>query len=151
MLCKAEAVGNARARHSHFGASPELRTLYYQFCVLGSFPVDVVFVLDGNERPKVKRNKKVSSSEHWLVPQAVELAKAFGFHVKQVNHSLIVIVFLNLTTRKAKGEAEAQLALWSKTGKIDIVLTDDIDCLVFGAKEIMKMYVFTLGMPHSGT
>ncbi|PBK94421.1 hypothetical protein ARMGADRAFT_1099179, partial [Armillaria gallica] len=42
----------------------------------------------------------------------------------------------------APGEAEAELASMSKAGIIDAVLSDDSDALIFGAKRILRMYVF---------
>ncbi len=85
MLRAAEAIGNRRSKHSHFGASPELRILVFQLFVLASFPLNVVFVFDGDERPKFKRGKKVSPTPHWLTRQAAELAIAFGFKVMTVS------------------------------------------------------------------
>lgn len=39
---------------------------------------------------------------------------------------------------QAPGEAEAELALMNRQGKIDAVLSDDVDTLLFGAKCIIR-------------
>ena len=44
---------------------------------------------------------------------------------------------------QAPGEAEAELAQLSKLGKIDAVLTDDVDALVFGATKILRKSVIS--------
>jgi len=44
----------------------------------------------------------------------------------------------SLPRLQAPGEAEAELAELSKSGKIDAVLTDDVDALVFGATKILR-------------
>lgn len=49
---------------------------------------------------------------------------------------------------QAPGEAEAELAQMSKLGKIDAVLTDDVDALVFGATKILRKSV-NLSSYHS--
>lgn len=40
---------------------------------------------------------------------------------------------------QAKGEAEADLAVLSRAGKIGAVLTEDSDALLFGAKRVLRM------------
>lgn len=47
-----------------------------------------------------------------------------------------------LNILKARGEAEAELAFLNREGYIDAVLTDDVDALVFGAKKVVRKYVF---------
>ena len=44
--------------------------------------------------------------------------------------------------REAKGEAEAELAYLNRAGVIDAVMTDDVDCFLFGAVTVIKKYVF---------
>ena len=39
---------------------------------------------------------------------------------------------------QAPGEAEAELALMSRQGKIDVVLSDDVDALLFGATCLLR-------------
>lgn len=42
---------------------------------------------------------------------------------------------------KAPGEAEAELAYLNSVGIIDAVLSDDVDCFLFGAKMVIRKYV----------
>lgn len=44
---------------------------------------------------------------------------------------------------KARGEAEAELAILNRDGYIDGIMTDDVDALAFGAKRIVRKYVFS--------
>jgi Holliday junction resolvase YEN1 len=39
---------------------------------------------------------------------------------------------------QAPGEAEAELAYLNDTGAIDVVITDDSDVLLFGAKQVIR-------------
>lgn len=91
MLRQAEAVGNRRARHSHFGASPELRIILHQLFVMGSFPMDIVFMFDGPNRPEIKRGKKVSPLPHWLTEQTHDLVSAFGYVAQTVRFSILFV------------------------------------------------------------
>lgn len=46
-------------------------------------------------------------------------------------------------------EADAQLAFLSRTGAVDVVITEDSDCLPYGCKKV----IFTdlkPGEPHAG-
>lgn len=38
----------------------------------------------------------------------------------------------------APGEAEAELAIMNRQGKIDAVLSDDVDALLFGATKLLR-------------
>ncbi|KAN0075204.1 PIN domain-like protein [Tylopilus felleus] len=105
-------------RHHHAGAgqNPELRTLFYRLAAILAMPAHVVFMFDGPGRPQVKRGKQVRGRSHWLARPFQELIDAFGFQ-----------------WHEAPAEAEAELAVLSQHGLIDLVLTTDVDALVFGA------------------
>lgn len=71
--------------HARQGKGPELRTIYQRFTHLAEAPVIVVLVLDGPDRPELKRGRqRKSNREHWLVDDVCDLARAFGFIVHQV-------------------------------------------------------------------
>jgi Holliday junction resolvase YEN1 len=80
-----------------------------------------VIVFDGPYRPNRKRGVTISTHDHHLESEFKKLVDAFGFE-----------------WRKAPGEAEAELALMSKQGLVDAVLTDDADTLLFGAKVVIR-------------
>ena len=44
-----------RLHHSQAGANPELRTLFFRLAQLLQFPVILLFIFDGEERPPIKR------------------------------------------------------------------------------------------------
>ncbi|KAF8239578.1 PIN domain-like protein, partial [Tricholoma matsutake] len=94
-----------------------INVLYFHLAHLLKLPVMAMFVFDGPKRPAVKHGKQVRPKPHWLTHGLKVLVVAFGFHSHQ-----------------APGEAEAELAWLSQNDIIDAVLTDDSDCLVFGAK-----------------
>lgn len=48
------------------------------------------------------------------------------------------MVLTHSTLHQAPGEAEAELAMLNRRGDIDIVITDDVDCLLYGATTISK-------------
>ncbi|KAF9222215.1 hypothetical protein BS17DRAFT_709362, partial [Gyrodon lividus] len=67
----------------------------------------------------VKWGKQVQGKSHWLTRQFRELLDAFGFR-----------------WHEAPAEAEAELAVLSLRSLIDIVLTTDVDALVFGVTRV---------------
>jgi Holliday junction resolvase YEN1 len=76
---RAVNYGNAKA-----GPNPQLRVLYYRLVGLLTLPLRVVFVFDGPDRPKFKRDTRVLTHGHWLTEQFCELVGQFGYHCHKV-------------------------------------------------------------------
>ncbi|KZT03833.1 PIN domain-like protein [Laetiporus sulphureus 93-53] len=108
--------------HVKGGKNPELRTLFFRLRRLAELPLVLLFVLDGPERPKIKRGSRVGKS---------------GFHKLTAGLKKLLDIF-GMEWRIARGEAEAELAYLNQTGVIDAVMTDDVDALVFGARTIIR-------------
>ncbi|KAI1784256.1 hypothetical protein LXA43DRAFT_976766 [Ganoderma leucocontextum] len=118
----------ANARANRVGDNPELRTLFFKLARWSKLPVSLLFVFDGRERPKVKRGSRMGKSgSHPHARGFRELIDLFGWD-----------------SREARGEAEAELAFLNQVGAIDAVVTDDIDCLIFGARMILKNFSLNL-------
>ncbi|KAH9834404.1 uncharacterized protein C8Q71DRAFT_725004 [Rhodofomes roseus] len=115
------------AAYGREGENPELRTLFFKCTRLMSAPFLPLFVFDGPKRPEVKRGKRISGKNHWMIQGMQEIINAFGFE-----------------WRMAPGEAEAELAYLNQMGVIDAVYTDDVDTFLFGAKMIIRNASVTL-------
>ncbi|KAJ6452713.1 hypothetical protein C8R47DRAFT_1229291 [Mycena vitilis] len=102
------------------GPNPQLRALFYRVARMQSQPIRVVFFFDGDERHSIKRGTKVLTRGHWLTEPFKELIEAFGYH-----------------WHMAPGEADAELAQLSDMAVVDVVVTPDLDALVFGARALM--------------
>ncbi|KAI0759110.1 PIN domain-like protein, partial [Fomes fomentarius] len=111
------------ATYGREGENPELRTLFFRCTRLMSMPFLPLFVFDGPKRPEIKRGKRISGKNHWMVQGMQELISAFGFEWRMVS---------------APGEAEAELAYLNRIGIIDAVLSDDVDTFLFGAKILVR-------------
>ncbi|KAI0077668.1 hypothetical protein K474DRAFT_1690761 [Panus rudis PR-1116 ss-1] len=109
------------ATYGREGENPELRTLFFRCARLMSTPFLPLFVFDGPKRPSIKRGKRISGKDHWMVQGMQKIIDAFGF-----------------SWRTAPGEAEAELAYLNRIGVIDAVLTDDVDTFLFGATMIVR-------------
>ncbi|KIJ07549.1 hypothetical protein PAXINDRAFT_26120, partial [Paxillus involutus ATCC 200175] len=107
--------------HPRSGQNPALRSFIYRVARLARLPINVIFCYDGKERPTIKRNMKVSKSDHWMVRPTQRILDAF-----------------NIQWVMARSEAEAELALMNKEGIIDAVMTDDSDVFVFGAQTVLQ-------------
>ena len=53
-----------------------------------SKPFLPLFVFDGPKRPKLKRKKKVSGKDHWMISGMQEIIAAFGFEWRMVRVAL---------------------------------------------------------------
>ncbi|KAH9922332.1 uncharacterized protein BXZ73DRAFT_79728 [Epithele typhae] len=109
------------ATYGREGENPELRTLFFRCTRLMSMPFLPLFVFDGPKRPEVKRGKRISGKNHWMVQGMQEIIAAFGFE-----------------WRMAPGEAEAELAYLNRIGVIDGILSDDVDTFLFGAQLVVR-------------
>lgn len=110
------SIWNFQTQSGKGGQNPVLRTLYYRLLRLLSLAITPLFVFDGPNKPPFKRNKKighnVASLPDFLTRQ---LLKQFGFPF-----------------HTAPGEAEAECALLQQKGVVDVVLSEDVDTLMFG-------------------
>ncbi|TBU30914.1 PIN domain-like protein, partial [Dichomitus squalens] len=109
------------ATYGREGENPELRTLFFRCTRLMGMPFLPLFVFDGPKRPEIKRGKRISGKNHWMVQGMQEIISAFGFE-----------------WRMASGSAEAELAYLNRIGVIDAVLSDDVDTFLFGAKLVVR-------------
>ena len=98
--------------------------MYYRLLAMPYLPI---FVFDGPKRPKIKRGKAITGKEHWMVNSLRKVLDAFGFEC-----------------RTAPGEAEAELAYLNRIGVIDAILSDDVDCFLFGARTVIRNSSATL-------
>ncbi|KAM0352933.1 hypothetical protein ACHAPU_001817 [Fusarium lateritium] len=105
------------------GTNPEIRTLFYRLVRLLACPVEPVFVFDGPYKPEVKRNKKSGRGSSFANAQAKRLIRLFGCNIHD-----------------APGEAEAECALLQRHGIVDVVLTEDVDALMFGCTKMLRRW-----------
>ena len=75
------------ATYGREGENPELRTLFFRCTRLMTMPFLPLFVFDGPKRPEVKRGKRISGKNHWMVQGMQEIISAFGFEWRMVSGS----------------------------------------------------------------
>ncbi|KAL1411207.1 hypothetical protein Q8F55_002158 [Vanrija albida] len=112
------------AQSTQAGSNPFLRTLFYKIAALLQHPLLPLFVFDGPNKPQFKRGQKVTGQ--------------FGRNDFQSRQFKQLLDACGLEWWNAPGEAEAELALMNRQGKIDAVLSDDVDTLLFGAKCLIR-------------
>lgn len=100
-------------------ANPELRNLFHRVIRLLKVGSRPLFVFDGPKRPSVKRNVRIYRGENIITTQFKAIIEAFGAE-----------------WRTAPGEAEAELAMLNSRGDIDLIISDDVDSLLFGASSV---------------
>ncbi|CAA7267181.1 unnamed protein product [Cyclocybe aegerita] len=102
--------------------NPELATLFARCARLFKLPICPLFVFDGPGRPKNKRGKKVRGTRLWLEQDFKTMLDGFGF----------------TWIEAPLGEAEAELASLATADCVDVVLSEDLDCFIFGGPAIMR-------------
>ncbi|KAL7923551.1 hypothetical protein ACQKWADRAFT_289951 [Trichoderma austrokoningii] len=103
------------------GTNPAIRTLFYRLVRLLGTPIQPIFVFDGPNKPKFKRNRRSGRGDSFSAAHAKRLIRLFGF----IAHD-------------APGEAEAECALLQKNGIVDAVLSEDVDTIMFGCTRTMR-------------
>ena len=105
------------------GSNPALRTFHYRLCRLLQSNLLPLFVFDGPAKPPFKRNHATSgfTGQHWQTTQLKRLVAAFGF-----------------VAWDAPGEAEAECAALQRLGVVDLVVTEDVDAVMFGAGVVAR-------------
>ncbi|KAK0460352.1 PIN domain-like protein [Armillaria novae-zelandiae] len=119
-----DASGWMFAAKYHHGQtkSPAQASLFKRIGRLFHLPVVPLFVFDGPRRPVNKRKKNITKTSDWLTADFKCLLDGFGFSYWE-----------------APGEAEAELAMLSKLGLIDAVMSEDFDTMVFGAQRVIRI------------
>ncbi|KAF5001989.1 hypothetical protein FDECE_10791 [Fusarium decemcellulare] len=105
------------------GTNPAIRTLFYRLVRLLAAPIEPVFVFDGPYKPKIKRNKRSGRGDSLSNAHAKRLIRLFGFPIHD-----------------APGEAEAECALLQRHGIVDVVLSEDVDTLMFGCTRMIRQW-----------
>ncbi|KAK8160235.1 PIN domain-like protein, partial [Phyllosticta citribraziliensis] len=110
--------------HSRFagGTNPAMRTFFYRLLRLMKLSVHPLFVFDGPNKPSEKRNKKTGQT-FASIPEyfAKQVLKKFGFPFHD-----------------APGEAEAECALLQRSGIVDMVMSEDVDTIMFGSRNTIR-------------
>ena len=87
------------ATYGREGENPELRTLFFRCTRLMTMPFLPLFVFDGPKRPDVKRGKRISGKNHWMVQGMQEIISAFGFEWRMASGSCGYSIFMLLTCK----------------------------------------------------
>ncbi|WWC69616.1 uncharacterized protein I206_103559 [Kwoniella pini CBS 10737] len=125
------------AQTTHYGENPFLRTIFFKITALLQHPVLPVFVFDGPNKPGQKRNQNVAGQ--------------FGTADHKSKQFKALLDVCGLEWWNAPGEAEAELAIMNRQGKIDAVLSDDVDALLFGATCLLRNNSPTLSGAQAST
>ncbi|OCF44706.1 hypothetical protein I317_01395 [Kwoniella heveanensis CBS 569] len=125
------------AQVTHYGENPFLRTIFFKITALLQQPVLPVFVFDGPNKPGVKRHGSVKGK--------------FGTADHKSKQFKALLDACGLEWWTAPGEAEAELAVMNRQGKIDAVLSDDVDALLFGATCLLRNNSPTLSGAQAST
>ncbi|KAG2175487.1 hypothetical protein INT43_001134 [Umbelopsis isabellina] len=107
--------------HQTPNLAPQM-TLFQRLSRLYTMGVKAIFVFDGPGKPAVKRNNETYRFEKRSALEITfrQLIKYFGYKIWE-----------------AAGEAEAECAKLLEHQSVDLVVTDDVDVLLFGAQKMI--------------
>ncbi|KAG6908152.1 hypothetical protein DXG01_005913 [Tephrocybe rancida] len=112
-------IHDARNNHDGIGGNPELDRLFTRCARLLTLPLLPLFVFVGSYQD----SKRVDRSPRWLVAAFKELLTCLAISWVDV----------------APGDAEAELAFMSKSNQLDVVMAQDSNIVLFGARVMLRM------------
>eukprot|EP00978_Attheya_sp_CCMP212_P000230 scaffold439_cov57-Attheya_sp.AAC.2 len=125
---------------STFHANPALHLVYHRTLVLLKLGLKLVFVVEGKRRVRAsneKTNKKHESAGNSATFASRRSGTSFW---KACQSCEKLLKLLGIPVVRAQAEGEALCALLNKEGFVDGVISNDGDCLLFGAKVIYTRF-----------
>ncbi|KAJ7584727.1 PIN domain-like protein, partial [Mycena floridula] len=124
----------AASLSAHNNEKRALQNVFFKCCALLRSPLTPLFVFDGPGRPHQKRRRSVrGTNTHWHTEPKILRDPFMG---SLASNSLVFQAF-GFGCLNAPGEAEAELAALQSQGVIDVIISDDIDALIFGASTVL--------------
>ncbi|CAF4027992.1 unnamed protein product [Rotaria magnacalcarata] len=116
--------------------SLHLRTLFFRVLNMIYFNIKPIFVLDSTKITELKLDvvAKRSGSTH---TQTTKTRSTFDV---LVNECKDLLTYLGLPIIRADGEAEKLCAQLNRMNIVDVVISNDSDCFVYGAKTIIRNF-----------
>ncbi|KAI3537769.1 hypothetical protein CSPX01_09939 [Colletotrichum filicis] len=111
----------AAIQQQSLGSHPQEKAILERLLPLMRLGIHVVFVFDGEQRPKIKRGSKRYGQRE----STTALIK------NTLDHILVPWL-------QAPGEAEAECALLQQQGLVDAVWSEDGDCFMFGSTVVIR-------------
>ena len=119
------SIWHFQVRSGKEGSNPLIRTFYYRLCRLLQLNIKAIFVFDGPNKPAFKRNHYAGGRP---APEQQE----------ELNYMKLLISAFGFLSWDAPGEAEAEAAVLQRLGIVDLVITEDVDCIMFGARRVAR-------------
>ncbi|CAF4840753.1 unnamed protein product [Rotaria sp. Silwood1] len=116
--------------------SLHLRTLFFRVLNMIYFNIKPIFVLDSTKITDLKLD--VITKRLALKNKTTDQTRS-GFNVL-INECSELLNYLGLPIIRADGEAEKLCAQLNQMNIVDVVITNDSDCFVYGAKTIIRNF-----------
>ncbi|CAF1191461.1 unnamed protein product [Adineta steineri] len=116
--------------------SLHLRTLFFRVLNMIYFNIKPIFVLDST---KIIDLKLDTVSKRLALKNKQTNQDRFNFNIL-INECSELLDYLGLPIIRADGEAEKLCAQLNQMNIVDVVITNDSDCFVYGAKTIIRNF-----------
>ncbi|KAG6906737.1 hypothetical protein DXG01_012317 [Tephrocybe rancida] len=128
-------IHDARNNHNGMGGNPELVRLFTRCARLLTLPLLPLFVFGGSYQD----SKRINRSPRWLVAAFKELLTCLAISWLDVVFASSLHQLLFSPKPQAPGDAEAELAFMSKSNQLDVVMAQDSNIVLFGARVVLCM------------
>lgn len=133
-----------------------LSGIFYRTINLMEAGIKPVFVFDG--KPSILKNRTIEARQLMKQKARIELeeariagdeerVKSLSARTSYISRDMVkeartLLDYMGVPNLVAPSEGEAQASMMSKTGMVDGVVSQDYDCLLFGAKRVFRNFTF---------
>ncbi len=152
-------------KDSHGNITSHISGIFYRTATLLQSNIKPVYSFDGKpfhlknetlmERKAIKE-KNIAELNIAIENNDVERAKTLSSRINYITPEIVdeskkLLELMGLPWVQALSEGEAQASLMSRNGTVDSVVSQDYDCLLFGARRILRNFTMYGRRRISGT
>lgn len=138
-----EALTSSAMKHNHV-ADPPLQLVYSRALKLLTLGIKLVVVIEGKRRNRAKKsngkNDKDAGTSNIIGEDKFRKRRSGTMFWTACERCETMLKLLGVIVVRAKAEGEALCALLNQRGIVDGVISNDGDCLLFGAKVLYTKF-----------
>lgn len=141
---------------SHGNVTSHLSGIFYRTINLMEAGIRPIYIFDG--KPSELKNRTIEARVMQKEKAKLELeaarergdterARSLAARTSHLTRNMVkeaieLLDYMGIPSHVAPSEGEAQASMMSKTGMVDGVISQDYDCLLFGAKRVLRNFTY---------
>ena len=135
-----EALASSGMKHHHV-ADPPLQLVYSRVLKLLNLGIKLVVVVEGKRRNRIRKTNVDEEGNPEPMQEKFRKRRSGAPFWKACERCETLLKLLGVIVVRATAEGEALCALLNQRGIVDGVISNDGDCLLFGAKVLYTKFL----------